>query len=101
MAELSENLKALHEVLAKELLDILKHGVPCKWDDEGKVLVTRKASAAEMNAAVSLLKHNSITADIGDSSEMRELQAALQARRKNRPKPNLSSLLDEVPGGIQ
>ena len=76
-------LKALHAVLAEQLLDMIQNGVPV-FDKEGNESGTRKATAAELAVAVTFLKNNEITANLDDSDATRELREALEARRKKK-----------------
>ena len=94
----SENiLKELHAQLAKELLDIVRNGVPV-FDKEGNESGTRKATAAELSVAVAFLKNNEITADLNDSDATRELREALEARRRKKKAVMPDFLSDE--GGL-
>ena len=63
-------LKALHAVLAEQLLDMIQNGVPV-FDKEGNETGTRKATAAELAVAVTFLKNNEITANLDDSEPPR------------------------------
>lgn len=89
-------LKALHAVLAAELLDMVKNGVPV-FDKEGNEAGTRKPTAAELTVAVTFLKNNDITADLNDSDATRELREALEARRK-KAKPVMPDFLSDSGG---
>ena len=89
-------LKALHAVLATELLDMVKNGVPV-FDKEGNEAGTRKPTAAELAVAVTFLKNNDITADLNDSDATRELREALEARRK-KAKPVMPDFLSDSGG---
>ena len=94
MAAASDStLKALHAVLASELLDMVKNGVPV-FDKEGNEAGTRKPTAAELAVAVTFLKNNDITADLNDSDATRELREALEARRK-KAKPVMPDFLSD------
>lgn len=62
-------LEQLHNAVAQELLDRVK----------GK-----EASAADLGAAIKMLKDNHITAVIEDSGALSELQAKIEARRAKR-----------------
>ena len=62
MAASDATLKALHAVLAEQLLDMIQNGVPL-FDKEGNESGTRKATAAELAVAVTFLKNNEITAN--------------------------------------
>ena len=68
-------LKELHAELARQLLDVVKNGVPV-FDKEGDEVGTRKATAAELAVAVTFLKNNDITADLNDSDATKELRDA-------------------------
>ena len=97
MAAASDStLKALHAVLAAELLDMVKNGVPI-FDKEGNEAGTRKPTAAELAVAVTFLKNNDITADLNDSDATRELREALEARRK-KAKPVMPDYLSDSGG---
>lgn len=88
----SATLEALHEAVATELLDIIKNGVPIKWDEEtGEELARRKPSAAEFSAAVAFLKANDISADINENDATKALAEAL-AKRRAKSKPGLGDL---------
>ena len=86
-------LKELHAELARQLLDVVKNGVPV-FDKEGEEVGTRKATAAELAVAVTFLKNNDITADLNDSDATKELREALEARRK-RAKPVMPDFLSD------
>ena len=86
-------LKELHAELARQLLDVVKNGVPVS-DKEGDEVGTRKATAAELAVAVTFLKNNDITADLNDSDATKELRDALEARRK-RAKPVMPDFLSD------
>lgn len=89
-------LKELHAVLAEQLLDMIRNGVPV-FDKEGNEAGTRKATAAELAVAVTFLKNNEITADLNDSDATRELREALEARRK-KAKPVMPDFLSDAGG---
>ena len=59
MSASDATLKALHAVLAEQLLDMIQNGVPV-FDKEGNEAGTRKATAAELAVAVTFLKNNEI-----------------------------------------
>ena len=84
-------LKALHAVLAEQLLDMIQNGVPV-FDKEGNESGTRKATAAELAVAVTFLKNNEITANLDDSDATKALREALEARRK-KAKPVMPDFL--------
>ena len=85
MAAANELMGELHAVLAAQMVDALKNGVPCKWDDEtGDVIATRSANASEWSAIVSFLKANSVTMSVEEDDALKELQQAL-AKRKSKP----------------
>ena len=86
-------LKELHAELARQLLDVVKNGVPV-FDKEGDEVGTRKATAAELAVAVTFLKNNDITADLNDSDATKALREALEARRK-RAKPVMPDFLSD------
>lgn len=86
-------LKELHAELARQLLDVVRNGVPV-FDKEGEEVGTRKATAAELAVAVTFLKNNDITADLNDSDATRELREALEARRK-KAKPVMPDFLSD------
>ena len=86
-------LKELHAELARQLLDVVKNGVPV-FDKEGDEVGTRKATAAELAVAVTFLKNNDITADLNDSDATKELRDALEARRK-KAKPVMPDFLSD------
>ena len=93
MAASDTLLKELHAELARQLLDVVKNGVPV-FDKEGDEVGTRKATAAELAVAVTFLKNNDITADLNDSDATKELREALEARRK-RAKPVMPDFLSD------
>ena len=98
MAASDAVLKELHEVVAQELLDIIRNGVPVKWDEEtGDELVRRKATAAEFSAAIAFLKANEITANLDDTDATKALREALEARRK-KAKPVMPDFLSDSGG---
>ena len=86
-------LKALHAVLAEQLLDMIQNGVPV-FDKEGNESGTRKATAAELAMAVTFLKNNEITANLDDSDATKALREALEARRK-KAKPIMPDFLSD------
>lgn len=94
MAASDAILKELHEAVAQELLAIVRNGVPV-YDKEGEEVGTRKATAAELGAAISFLKNNSITADLDDSDATRELREALEKRR-SKLKPVMPDFLSDT-----
>lgn len=87
-------LKALHEAIARELLDIIQNGVAVEWDESGAELVRRKPTASEFTAAIAFLKNNNITADLDDSDATKALREALEARRK-KAKPVMPDFLSD------
>jgi len=89
-------LKALHAVLAEQLLDMIQNGVPV-FDKEGNESGTRKATAAELAVAVTFLKNNEITANLDDSDATKALREALEARRK-KAKPVMPDFLSDTGG---
>ena len=89
-------LKALHAVLAEQLLDMIQNGVPT-FDKEGNERGTRKATAAELSVAVAFLKANDITANLDDSDATKALREALEARRK-KAKPVMPDFLSDSGG---
>ena len=89
-------LKALHAVLAAELLDMVKNGVPV-FDKKGNEAGVRRATAAELAVAVTFLKNNEITANLDDSDATKALREALEARRK-KAKPVMPDFLSD--GGM-
>ena len=89
-------LKALHAVLAEQLLDMIQNGVPA-FDKEGNESGTRKATAAELAVAVTFLKNNEITANLDDSDATKALREALEARRK-KAKPVMPDFLSDSGG---
>ena len=89
-------LKALHAVLAEQLLDMIQNGVPV-FDKEGNEVGTRKATAAELAVAVTFLKNNEITANLDDSDATKALREALEARRK-KAKPVMPDFLSDSGG---
>ena len=95
MAASDATLKALHAVLAEQLLDMIQNGVPV-FDKEGNESGTRKATAAELAVAVTFLKNNEITANLDDSDATKALREALEARRK-RAKPVMPDFLSDSP----
>lgn len=88
-------LKALHAVLAEQLLDMIQNGVPV-FDKEGNESRTRKATAAELAVAVTFLKNNEITANLDDTDATKALREALEARRK-KAKPVMPDFLSDHP----
>ena len=96
MAASDTLLKELHAELARQLLDVVKNGVPV-FDKEGEEVGTRKATAAELAVAVTFLKNNDITADLNDSDATKELRDALEARRK-KAKPVMPDFLADTGG---
>lgn len=95
MAASDTTLKALHAVLAEQLLDMIQNGVPM-FDNEGNESGTRKATAAELAVAVTFLKNNEITANLDDSDATKALREALEARRK-KAKPVMPDFLSDHP----
>lgn len=91
MAASDTLLRELHAELARELLDMVKNGVPV-FDKEGNEYGTRRATAAELAVAVTFLKNNEITANLDDSDATKALREALEARRK-RAKPVMPDFL--------
>ena len=96
MAASDATLKALHAVLAEQLLDMIQNGVPV-FDKEGNETGTRKATAAELAVAVTFLKNNEITANLDDSDATKALREALEARRK-KAKPVMPDFLSDTGG---
>ena len=96
MAASDVTLKALHAVLAEQLLDMIQNGVPV-FDKEGNESGTRKATAAELAVAVTFLKNNEITANLDDSDATKALREALEARRK-KAKPVMPDFLSDSGG---
>ena len=96
MAASDATLKALHAVLAEQLLDMIQNGVPM-FDKEGNERGTRKATAAELSVAVAFLKANDITANLDDSDATKALREALEARRK-KAKPVMPDFLSDSGG---
>ena len=96
MAASDATLKALHAVLAEQLLDMIQNGVPV-FDKEGNESGTRKATAAELAVAVAFLKNNEITANLDDSDATKALREALEARRK-KAKPVMPDFLSDTGG---
>ena len=93
MAASDATLKALHAVLAEQLLDMIQNGVPV-FDKEGNETGTRKATAAELAVAVTFLKNNEITANLDDTDATKALREALEARRK-KAKPVMPDFLSD------
>jgi len=96
MAASDATLKALHAVLAEQLLDMIQNGVPV-FDKEGNESGTRKATAAELAVAVTFLRNNEITANLDDSDATKALREALEARRK-KAKPVMPDFLSDSGG---
>ena len=96
MAASDATLKALHAVLAEQLLDMIQNGVPV-FDKEGNETGTRKATAAELAVAVTFLRNNEITANLDDSDATKALREALEARRK-KAKPVMPDFLSDTGG---
>lgn len=92
MAASNDLLETLHEATATLLLDIIQNGVPV-FDKDGNESGTRKASAAEISAAVAFLSKNDIKASLDDNEATKALAEALAARRQ-RAKPGVSDLLN-------
>ena len=97
MAASDTTLKELHAVLAEQLLDMIRNGVPM-FDKEGNEAGTRKATAAELAVAVTFLKNNEITANLDDTDATKALREALEARRKQ-AKPVMPDFLSDN-GGV-
>lgn len=96
MAASDATLKALHAVLAEQLLDMIQNGVPV-FDKEGNEAGVRKATAAELAVAVTFLRNNEITANLDDSDATKALREALEARRK-KAKPVMPDFLSDTGG---
>lgn len=96
MAASDATLKALHAVLAEQLLDMIQNGVPV-FDKEGNEAGVRKATAAELAVAVTFLRNNEITANLDDSDATKALREALEARRK-KAKPVMPDFLADTGG---
>ncbi len=96
MSASDATLKALHAVLAEQLLDMIQNGVPV-FDKEGNESGTRKATAAELAVAVTFLRNNEITANLDDSDATKALREALEARRK-KAKPVMPDFLSDTGG---
>lgn len=69
-------LEQLHNAVAAELLERVQNG---------------EASAADLGAAIKMLKDNNITAVVEDNAALSELQAKIEARRQKRVKPTVHS----------
>lgn len=80
-------LEQLHNAVAGELLQRVQNG---------------EASAADLGAAIKMLKDNNITAVIEDNGALSELQAKIDARRAKRaavaPAPLRGPLTDDELG---
>ena len=96
MAASDATLKALHAVLAEQLLDMIQNGVPV-FDKQGNETGTRKATAAELAVVVTFLRNNEITANLDDSDATKALREALEARRK-KAKPVIPDFLSDTGG---
>ena len=75
MASKSDKMDLMHELLAKNFLDMLNNGVEYV-DKEGEIKI-RKCNAAELNAIRQFLKDNNISADPEFNSTLKELSEDL------------------------
>ena len=81
MAASEKKLGELHEAVATAFTEQVAGFV--ETDEEGREKVIRP-SPALLGAAVAFLKNNNITADAEGNEKLRELGAALKARREKR-----------------
>lgn len=81
MAASEKVLGKLHEVVANAFMEQV-----VGYEEEDKEGNTRlvRPSPALLGAATAFLKNNNITADAEDNAALRELNSALQARRKKK-----------------
>ena len=85
MAASDKKLGDLHEAVADALSEQVKGYTKTELNAAGdEVAVEVKASPALLSAAIAFLKNNNITADAADNEALRELNNALQARRKKK-----------------
>lgn len=85
MAASEKKLGDLHEAVADALSEQVKGYTKVELTAEGERVETEvKASPALLSAAIAFLKNNNITADAEDNAALRELNSALQARRKKK-----------------
>lgn len=91
MAASNELLGQLHAVVAEKLIDIIKNGVPVeKVDKEGEVTtVNRAATAAELTAAITFLKNNSITSSIEEDEALADMHKLLKDVQRGGRRPEL------------
>ena len=89
--------------VARELKQRIEGRQVTEFTPEGEELTkTVYASSADLMAALALLKQNSITVDPETSSELKDVQAALEARQRrmrNRQKDPLDALVEELGNG--
>ena len=89
--------------VARELKTRIEGRQVTEFTPEGEELTkTVYASSADLMAALALLKQNSITVDPETSSELKDVQAALEARQRrmrNRQKDPLDALVEELGNG--
>lgn len=87
MSASSETLGELHTILAQQLLELLRTGVPV-FNKDGEETGTRKANAAELGVIVAFLSKNDIKASVADNEDMKALKEALDRRKAQvKPKP--------------
>lgn len=84
MAASDKDLGELHSALTREITERIKGYED--FTEDGKSIV-RRATAAELAVAVTLLKNNNITADASDNAELKALSTALTERRKKKLTP--------------
>lgn len=85
MAASDKKLGELHEAVADALSEQVKGYTKKELGADGEPFeVEVKASPALLSAAIAFLKNNNITADAEDNAALRELNNALQARRKKK-----------------
>lgn len=75
MASKPDKMDLMHELLAKNFLDMLKNGVEYV-DREGEIKY-RKCNASELNAIRQFLKDNNISADAEFNNQIKELNEEL------------------------
>jgi hypothetical protein len=96
MAASDKKLGDLHEAVADALSEQVKGYTKTEVTAAGEeVQVEVKASPALLSAAIAFLKNNNITADAEDNAALRDLNQALQARRKKKiPQASLDEAAD-------
>ena len=106
MAASEELLGMIHEATARTFAQmvqprqapVMKAGEPV-LDEEGQpIMMTVYPTAAELAAATTFLKNNSITCKPGEDSAVAELEAAMNKRREKRQALLLPDHLASGPG---